>query len=84
MRCGTVVAGQIGLWSTQLYQIPNEWYARALTAVRDGLPNGGRALVFSDAQPAEKLGELLALPATTYNPSKSAITDLLLMSMASV
>lgn len=70
--------GLQGLTNTRL---PIDWYAQALSALRDALGRPVPAIVYSDGEDA-LLAPLLALPAVRRAPPGSAVTDLLSIAQA--
>lgn len=70
--------GLQGLTNTRL---PIDWYAHALSALRDALGRTVPAIVYSDGEDAT-LASLLALPAVRRAPPGSAVTDLLSIALA--
>lgn len=64
-------------------RLPLHWYVAMLRGLRHHLGEGVSAVVFTDGS-AEEVGALLAEPAVSLAPQRSAIHDLLSMSQALV
>lgn len=70
-------------WVGWLQKTPLAWYVRTLQAIREACGEPVKAIVVSDGT-AETLAPLLRLPKVSFLRPGTAITDLLVLSRASV
>lgn len=71
-------AGETAVEATTNTRLPIEWYGDRLDALRQGLGQMVRAVVFSDGSDAD-LAPLLARSAVVRSPRQESVTDLLSM-----